>query len=213
MTSPRRRRIPSCRRLQAQSALNLKESSVPHLTGSSGLEYAPIGTSMQASSVRTYGGARVQPRTESARPKLLSATVVRRLPDWLSATRSSVTRPITRSITPSHCQVATVAAAVLFTGSSALALEPIKVEAGVDQSQQYFKTINDLDQSDETTKPRKPLSSYLKGPQGKEIEKCARKCTSTCIRGGQGAPGLGPMAVRRESVVFKEVYRSGSYAA
>ena len=105
-----------------------------------------------------------------------------------------------------------VSAAFMLASSPRLAsgAEPIRIEAGVDQSQQYFKTINDLS-SDDDKKPRKALSSYLKGSRGKEIEKCARKCTSTCIRGGQGAPGLGPMAVRRERVVFKEGYRSGSY--
>ena len=106
---------------------------------------------------------------------------------------------------------ATLTYAMVVTSPS-LALEPIRIEADVDQSQQYFKTINDLSlDASEDTKPRKALSRYLKGPQGKEIEKCARKCTSTCIRGGQGAPGLGPMAVRRESVVFKDSYRSSKY--
>jgi hypothetical protein len=93
----------------------------------------------------------------------------------------------------------------------ASAVEPIRIERDLDQKEMYFKTINDLASDDDDKKPRRALSSILKGPRGKEIEKCARKCTSTCIRGGQGAPGLGPLSVRKELVVFKPGYRSGKY--
>jgi hypothetical protein len=103
-------------------------------------------------------------------------------------------------------------AIMVLLGANAEAVEPIKVEAGVNPTEQYFKTVKDLDSSSEDEKrPRKKLSKYLEGPRGKEIQQCARRCTSTCIRGGQGAPGLGPMALRRETVVFKDSYRSGSY--
>ncbi|KAK9808401.1 hypothetical protein WJX73_000918 [Symbiochloris irregularis] len=47
--------------------------------------------------------------------------------------------------------------------------------------------------------------------RGKSVEDCARKCIGTCIRGGQGAPGLGPMSMRREIVVFKDGFRSRTY--
>ena len=33
------------------------------------------------------------------------------------------------------------------------------------------------------------ISPYIQGPNGKEIEKCATKCLTTCTRGGDGAPG------------------------
>lgn len=108
----------------------------------------------------------------------------------------------------------------------------------VPQEEQYFQTVpQGLDSSDDGEKKNVPrLSSYLEGPRGKEIQQCARRydtmanllalhfcdsrliylfflnrCTSTCIRGGQGAPGLGPMAVRKEVIVFKEGYRTGKY--
>lgn len=55
------------------------------------------------------------------------------------------------------------------------------------------------------------LGRLLDGPKGKQVQQCARKCVPTCIRGGQGAPGLGPMSVRKEIVVFKDGYRSRSY--
>ena len=48
--------------------------------------------------------------------------------------------------------------------------------------------------SDSSTAPR--LGSLLEGPNGKKIQQCTRKCVPTCIRGGQGSPGLGPMSMR-----------------
>ncbi|KAG2422467.1 hypothetical protein HXX76_015991 [Chlamydomonas incerta] len=56
-----------------------------------------------------------------------------------------------------------------------------------------------------------PLSSVVSGPKKKEIENCTRKCVPTCARGGDGAPGLGPISVRKEIVVFKEGFRSRQY--
>lgn len=51
-----------------------------------------------------------------------------------------------------------------------------------------------LSSADSSTAPR--LGSLLEGPKGKQIQQCTRKCVPTCIRGGQGSPGLGPMSVR-----------------
>ena len=45
----------------------------------------------------------------------------------------------------------------------------------------------------------------------KEIEKCATKCIATCTRGGSGAPGLGPLSVRKAPVVFKDGFRTRNY--
>lgn len=96
---------------------------------------------------------------------------------------------------------------------SAHSMEGIRIESGVEAKEQYFQTVpQGLEAAEDSSKEKSPrLSSYLQGPKGKEIQQCTRRCTSTCIRGGQGAPGLGPMAVRKEVVVFKEGYRSGKY--
>ncbi|KAK9843032.1 hypothetical protein WJX74_005852 [Apatococcus lobatus] len=51
----------------------------------------------------------------------------------------------------------------------------------------------------------------MKGPQSKQAEACIRNCIPTCIRGGEGAPGLGPLSVRKDLVRFKDGYRSRSY--
>ncbi|CAK9857510.1 unnamed protein product [Sphagnum jensenii] len=51
----------------------------------------------------------------------------------------------------------------------------------------------------------------IQRPKSAKAESCTRKCVSTCIRGGAGAPGEGPLNVRRPLVVFKEGFRSRQY--
>eukprot|EP00877_Chromochloris_zofingiensis_P006797 jgi/Chrzof1/2370/Cz11g12180.t1 len=55
------------------------------------------------------------------------------------------------------------------------------------------------------------LSKLLQGSKGRQVEGCTRKCVPTCIRGGEGAPGLGPITMRKEIVVFKSGFRSRQY--
>jgi len=45
----------------------------------------------------------------------------------------------------------------------------------------------------------------------KTVPRCTSKCVATCVRGGGGAPGLGPMSVRKAPVVFEEGFRSRGY--
>ena len=106
----------------------------------------------------------------------------------------------------------------------------------------YFETVpQGLNSADSSNGPR--LGSLIEGPKGKQvramacllpdspillpcarpahhqrscaaqIQQCTRKCVPTCLRGGQGAPGLGPMTMRKEtaSVVFKDGFRSRQY--
>lgn len=55
-------------------------------------------------------------------------------------------------------------------------------------------------------KPRR-----IQKPNSAKAESCTRKCVATCIRGGGGAPGEGPLNVRKPLVVFKEEFRSRQY--
>jgi hypothetical protein len=51
--------------------------------------------------------------------------------------------------------------------------------------EEYFQTVpQGLDSADEKKQPR--LGSLIKGPNGKAVQQCVRKCVPTCIRGGQG---------------------------
>lgn len=51
----------------------------------------------------------------------------------------------------------------------------------------------------------------IQKPKSKQAESCTRKCVGTCIRGGAGAPGEGPLNIRRPLVVFKNGFRSRQY--
>lgn len=95
----------------------------------------------------------------------------------------------------------TLAAAILLTFTGAA--------SALTEREFYIEDIpQGLSSGESDRAPRGPsLAALVKGPNGKEVEKCASKCIVTCTRGGSGAPGLGPLSVRKAPVVFKEGFR------
>ncbi|KAJ7962645.1 Mitochondrial import inner membrane translocase subunit tim-10 isoform 1 [Quillaja saponaria] len=51
----------------------------------------------------------------------------------------------------------------------------------------------------------------IQRPKSRKAESCTVKCVTTCIRGGEGSPGEGPLNIRRPLVVFKQGFRSRQY--
>ncbi|KAF8772139.1 hypothetical protein HU200_006136 [Digitaria exilis] len=51
----------------------------------------------------------------------------------------------------------------------------------------------------------------IKHPRSAKALQCTTKCVGTCIRGGGGAPGEGPLNVRRPLAVFKDGFRTRQY--
>ncbi|KAF8407376.1 hypothetical protein HHK36_006507 [Tetracentron sinense] len=51
----------------------------------------------------------------------------------------------------------------------------------------------------------------IQRPKSRKAESCTIKCVTTCIRGGAGSPGEGPLNARRPLVVFKQGFRSRQY--
>ncbi|KAL5699789.1 hypothetical protein ACHQM5_030644 [Ranunculus cassubicifolius] len=51
----------------------------------------------------------------------------------------------------------------------------------------------------------------IQRPKSRDAERCTVKCVTTCIRGGAGSPGEGPLNARRPLVVFKEGFHSRRY--
>ncbi|KAH9308020.1 hypothetical protein KI387_035931, partial [Taxus chinensis] len=51
----------------------------------------------------------------------------------------------------------------------------------------------------------------IQKPKSKKAESCTTKCVVTCIRGGAGSPGEGPLNIRRPLVVFKDGFRTRLY--
>ncbi|XP_068639153.1 uncharacterized protein [Aristolochia californica] len=51
----------------------------------------------------------------------------------------------------------------------------------------------------------------IQRPKSRKAESCTIKCVTTCIRGGAGSPGEGPLNARRPLVVFKDGFTSRNY--
>ena len=105
---------------------------------------------------------------------------------------------------------ASIAAAVMVFVSVSVAVVP---GAAFAESEFYMEDIpQGLSSGERDVAGKAPsLATLVKGPNGREIEKCATKCIATCTRGGSGAPGLGPLSIRKAPVVFKEGFRSRQY--
>ncbi|KAG5223432.1 Mitochondrial import inner membrane translocase [Salix suchowensis] len=59
--------------------------------------------------------------------------------------------------------------------------------------------------------PKDCKKARIQRPKSRKAESCTIKCVTTCIRGGEGSPGEGPLNVRRPMVVFKQGFRSRNY--
>ena len=104
--------------------------------------------------------------------------------------------------------------ALVALGVASCLISSVSVPHALAQSSRDEFYIEDIPQglsSGDVGGPGKSLSSMVKGVNKKEIEKCTGKCIVTCTRGGGGAPGLGPLSVRKAPVVFKEGFRSRQY--
>uniref|UniRef100_A0A7N0U0F7 Uncharacterized protein n=1 Tax=Kalanchoe fedtschenkoi TaxID=63787 RepID=A0A7N0U0F7_KALFE len=74
-------------------------------------------------------------------------------------------------------------------------------------------TLSDIPQtlSGECAAPQDCSRGKIQRPKSRQAESCTIKCVTTCIRGGGGSPGEGPLNVRRPLVVFKDGFRSRRY--
>ncbi|KAL2501703.1 uncharacterized protein Fot_35551 [Forsythia ovata] len=103
----------------------------------------------------------------------------------------------------------TAAAAVLFSlvvGAGAIEVaSPQQPEETLSNIPQTLSSVCTPEEKDCKKKVR------IQRPKSKKAEKCTSKCVSTCILGGFGSPGEGPLNIRRPLVVFKNGFRSRQY--
>ncbi|KAF5839500.1 hypothetical protein DUNSADRAFT_674 [Dunaliella salina] len=135
----------------------------------------------------------------------------------LQEDRQQGTKP-EKSSQPSivHKSGATLAmgAAIAVLGMSLLLSPPAAAIYGSASSDDNFENIpGTLSSSTQGEDGSKQLSKVLGGKNGKQVQGCTRTCLPTCVRGGSngGAPGLGPLSMRRDIIVFKDGFRSRSY--
>ncbi|KAK0603882.1 hypothetical protein LWI29_009752 [Acer saccharum] len=99
--------------------------------------------------------------------------------------------------------------AIRTTGLFAAAAVVIASAAGIEEGETLSNIPQQLSgecsSSMDCSKPR------IQRPKSRKAESCTIKCVGTCIRGGQGSPGKGPLNVRRPLVVFKQGFRSRRY--
>ncbi|XP_021297055.1 uncharacterized protein LOC110426207 [Herrania umbratica] len=85
--------------------------------------------------------------------------------------------------------------------------------AGAAEVPQDSETLFNIPQtlSGECASSKDCKKPRIQRPKSRKAESCTTKCLTTCIRGGEGSPGEGPLNIRRPLVVFKEGFRSRKY--
>ncbi|XP_061368990.1 uncharacterized protein LOC133311878 isoform X2 [Gastrolobium bilobum] len=75
------------------------------------------------------------------------------------------------------------------------------------------ETLSNIPQtlSGECTSAKDCKKARIQKPKSRKAESCTIKCVTTCIRGGEGSPGEGPLNVTRPLVVFKQGFRTRQY--
>ncbi|PIN19982.1 hypothetical protein CDL12_07307 [Handroanthus impetiginosus] len=119
--------------------------------------------------------------------------------------KAPISLPSTR-VTLGNSIAAAVAAAVLVFSAGAIEVAaPSQPEETLENIPQTLSSVCTPDQKD----CRKRYK--IQRPKSRKAETCTIKCVTTCIRGGYGSPGEGPLNVRRPLVVFKDGFRSRKY--
>ncbi|XP_057988906.1 uncharacterized protein LOC110665730 isoform X2 [Hevea brasiliensis] len=84
----------------------------------------------------------------------------------------------------------------------------------IDAPQQAAETLLNVPQTlsgDCASSAKDCKKARIQRPKSRKAETCTVKCVNTCIRGGEGSPGEGPLNIRRPLVVFKQGFRSRQY--
>ncbi|CAK7339765.1 unnamed protein product [Dovyalis caffra] len=104
------------------------------------------------------------------------------------------------------------ACAVLASTAAGVGIESPKQQ----QQQAETETLSNIPQTLSggecaSVSPKDCKKARIQRPKSRKAESCTIKCVTTCIRGGEGSPGEGPLNVRRPIVVFKQGFRSRNY--
>ncbi|XP_043813240.1 uncharacterized protein LOC110617005 isoform X3 [Manihot esculenta] len=86
------------------------------------------------------------------------------------------------------------------------------VAGAVDAPQQAAETLLNVPQSlsgDCASSAKDCRKATIQRPKSKKAESCTVKCVNTCIRGGEGSPGEGPLNVRRLELRQKQKFCLG----
>ncbi|XP_022934221.1 uncharacterized protein LOC111441457 isoform X1 [Cucurbita moschata] len=134
-------------------------------------------------------------------------------PNWNSAV-VRFTAPL--ALTRASCRIATTAAAILAAAVVIVSPAPsaaVESSSNLSEQQEESTTLSNIPQtlSGECAQPSDCKKARIQRPKSRKAESCTIKCVGTCIRGGDGSPGEGPLNIRRPIVVFKQGFRSRQY--
>ncbi|PKI72573.1 hypothetical protein CRG98_006950 [Punica granatum] len=92
-------------------------------------------------------------------------------------------------------------------------LLPTAISQAEPEQEPESETLSNIPQelSGECPTPKDCRKPRIQRPKSRKAESCTTKCVTTCIRGGNGSPGEGPLNIRGPLVVFKEGFRSRRY--
>ncbi|MED6124490.1 hypothetical protein PIB30_059381 [Stylosanthes scabra] len=121
-----------------------------------------------------------------------------------SSKKSSSTLQTRNTVITSSALIGFLTASAVMTSVAMAALDVIREPA---------ETLSNIPQtlSGECVAEKDCKKARIQRPKSRKAESCTIKCVTTCIRGGDGSPGEGPLNVRRPLVVFKQGFRTRQY--
>lgn len=108
-------------------------------------------------------------------------------------TATELRKPITAAILAAAAACAVI---VAVNGAEALAV-PAQIETQQEVLGETFSNVPQTLSGDCVDGQKNCKKARIQRPKSRQAETCTVKCVNTCIRGGSGSPGEGPLNVRR----------------
>ncbi|XP_049401704.1 uncharacterized protein LOC125865542 isoform X2 [Solanum stenotomum] len=144
-------------------------------------------------------------RLQAVATSIVSVDVCQERRKCVTATKAR--NPVTAAILAAAAACAVIVAA---NGAEALAV-PAQIETQQEILGETFSNVPQTLSGDCVDGQKNCKKARIQRPKSRQAETCTVKCVNTCIRGGSGSPGEGPLNVRRPLVVFKQGFRSRQY--
>ncbi|MCL7024154.1 hypothetical protein MKW94_030177 [Papaver nudicaule] len=101
---------------------------------------------------------------------------------------------------------------IMFSGTTEAIAYAATTDNTVEDSSTTFENIPQmLSSTDGDDENGNKKGGRIQKPKSRKAETCTSKCVTTCVRGGYGAPGEGPLNAFRPLVVFKQGFHSRKY--
>lgn len=101
------------------------------------------------------------------------------------------------SVISKCCSLSSIRASLVAVAAAAVVV--VASSAGAEAPPSEAETLENIPQtlSGGCVQPKDCKKPRIQKPKSRKAESCTIKCVTTCIRGGDGSPGEGPLNVRR----------------